>query len=97
MNYRKFYKEYYQIEFDNSFHIHHIDGNRENNNINNLLLLPKKLHQQYHFLKSKLYTEPFTNKGVSLDDFLQIKGNYGSFQPNNIKNIKRLIFCNRRM
>lgn len=51
-NYRKYYKEYYGIEFGNEFDIHHIDAIRENNDINNLILLPKSLHQQYH---SKLY------------------------------------------
>lgn len=51
-NYRKYYKEYYGIEFGNEFDIHHIDAIRENNDINNLILLPKSLQQQYH---SKLY------------------------------------------
>ena len=28
-----------------------MDGDRENNDISNLLLIPKKLHLQYHFYK----------------------------------------------
>ena len=51
MNYRKFYKEYYQINFDKNYEVHHLDENRENNNIENLLLLPKHIHHQYHQLK----------------------------------------------
>lgn len=51
-NYRKYYKDYYSIEFGREFDIHHIDRNRENNDISNLILLPKTLHQKYH---TKLY------------------------------------------
>ena len=49
MNYRKLYKDYYGIDFDDYFEVHHIDRNRENNNIDNLLLLPSELHRQFHF------------------------------------------------
>lgn len=48
-NYRRFYKEYYGIDFGSDFCIHHLDFNRENNDINNLLLIPKKVHGQFHF------------------------------------------------
>lgn len=49
-NYRKMFKKYYGIEFDDKYEIHHIDLNHENNDISNLMILPKKLHHQYHFL-----------------------------------------------
>lgn len=49
-NYRKYYKDYYGIDFDSSYVIHHIDFDRSNNDINNLILLPSKLHSRYHFL-----------------------------------------------
>lgn len=48
-NYRQYYKEYYGIEFGEDYSVHHIDMNRDNNNISNLLLLPKKLHNRLHF------------------------------------------------
>lgn len=51
-NYRTKYKRYYGIEFGREYAVHHIDGNRENNDISNLVLLPTKLHSQYHFLKT---------------------------------------------
>ena len=51
-DYRKKYKRYYGIEFDRSYAIHHIDGNHENNDMRNLLLLPTELHSRYHFLRS---------------------------------------------
>lgn len=48
MDYRKLYKEHYHIEFDNTYAVHHIDGNRDNNNISNLLLMPRDLHALWH-------------------------------------------------
>ena len=51
-NYRTSYKKYFGIEFGREYAVHHIDGNRENNDISNLVLLPTKLHSKYHFLKS---------------------------------------------
>lgn len=48
-DYRKNYADYYGIKWDSKlFEIHHIDRNRENNNLLNLVLLPKKLHKEYH-------------------------------------------------
>lgn len=47
-NYREKYKRYYGIEFGKEFAIHHIDGDRGNNDIKNLLLLPADLHSKYH-------------------------------------------------
>ena len=44
-NYRKFYAEYYGIKWDpKKFQVHHIDGDRSNNSIENLVLLPTELH-----------------------------------------------------
>ena len=48
MNYRKLYKEHYCIEFGPEYAIHHIDGDRENNDISNLILLPESLHKRWH-------------------------------------------------
>ena len=47
-NYRKYYKEYYNIEFGIDMEVHHIDFNRDNNNIKNLLLIPKNVHHRFH-------------------------------------------------
>ena len=48
-NYREKYKRYYGIEFGKDYEIHHIDLNHDNNDIDNLVLLPKELHRKYHF------------------------------------------------
>lgn len=47
-NYRKHFKDYYGIDFSKDYEVHHIDLNHDNNDIKNLMLLPKKLHQEYH-------------------------------------------------
>lgn len=46
--YREIYKEYFNVDFDADMSIHHIDYNYRNNSIDNLLLLPRKLHNKYH-------------------------------------------------
>ena len=48
MDYRRHYKQRYDIEFGSDYDIHHIDMNHENNDITNLILLPKVLHQKLH-------------------------------------------------
>ena len=47
-DYRKFYKEYYGIDFGSEYSIHHIDFDRSNNDIGNLIVLPHSLHNNYH-------------------------------------------------
>lgn len=64
-NYREKYKRYYEIDFCSDYVIHHIDENRENNDIKNLLLLPRDLHSKYHTYKEAfLRTVP---DGLCLD------------------------------
>jgi hypothetical protein len=48
-DYRKKYKRYYGIEFGSDYAIHHLDFDRTNNSIENLLLLPSELHTRYHY------------------------------------------------
>jgi hypothetical protein len=49
--YRKFYFEQVGKAYDSNFAIHHINFDRSDNRIDNLVALPKKLHSRYHFLK----------------------------------------------
>lgn len=48
-DYRKKYKRHYGIEFGKDYDIHHLDFDRNNNDISNLLLLPAELHKRYHY------------------------------------------------
>ncbi len=46
--YAKYYEKYFGIEIPDGFVIHHIDSNRQNNHIDNLLMIPNELHNRYH-------------------------------------------------
>lgn len=69
-NYRTIYKKYFGIEFDKNYAVHHIDFNRANNDISNLLLLPRELHAKYHFIINALTICPEKPRA---DGFLNIR------------------------
>lgn len=48
LDYRQYYRDYYGIDFGPDMVVHHIDFDRSNNNIDNLLLMPSELHSKYH-------------------------------------------------
>ena len=48
MNYRKFYEETLGLILKKEDEVHHLDLNRKNNDIYNLIGIPRKLHKQYH-------------------------------------------------
>lgn len=81
-NYRKYFKEYYGINFDETYEIHHIDFNHNNNNIENLMLLPKELHNRYHTILNSMYlTTPVTKIYGFTDSF----GGFNEMLLNNLK------------
>ena len=47
MDYRKKYKKHYG-EIPNDWDVHHIDFNRKNNQIENLVAIPIELHKKIH-------------------------------------------------
>lgn len=49
----KIYADYFKIQVKEGYHIHHIDFNPENNDIENLLLLPDDLHRRLHKVKNE--------------------------------------------
>lgn len=77
MNYRAKYKKHYNIDFDRNYDVHHIDFNRENNEISNLLLVPKILHSKYHTYKQEY--DMFCN------DKLDLKLSYCSMMRRNLQ------------
>lgn len=46
--YRKIYEEHHEIKIPKGYHIHHIDGDRNNNNPSNLEMLTPDEHAQKH-------------------------------------------------
>lgn len=58
-DYREKYKRYYNIDFGSEYVVHHIDENRQNNDISNLLLLPRELHSKYHTYKTQYMMIPY--------------------------------------
>lgn len=54
MNYRKYYEEMTGVQVLKGYEIHHIDLDRNNNNIKNLVMLPEDLHKSYHIALRKL-------------------------------------------
>ena len=53
-NYRLFYQNQTGQLLKKDFVVHHIDFDRNNNDIMNLVMLPKTLHQKYHNLLQKI-------------------------------------------
>lgn len=66
MNYRKLYEKHYGIKIPPEYDIHHIDFNRNNNDIKNLILLPKSLHRKLHWVRN--------TSCVNLDRFFDFQG-----------------------
>lgn len=48
MGYRQDYENYYGVTLDANWHVHHIDYNHNNDNIENLVALPNYLHLELH-------------------------------------------------
>lgn len=52
--YKKIYEDACKIKIPKDYDIHHIDFNHKNNDIMNLVMLPRKLHSKYHQLLNQL-------------------------------------------
>jgi hypothetical protein len=48
IEHRKIYENYYGISIPDGYIIHHMDGNKRNNDIHNLKLMEKKCHNRLH-------------------------------------------------
>lgn len=62
MDYRKIYQEHYRITIPDGFEIHHINKDREDNRIENLMLLPARVHRDLHIIDNSLGPAFLSNK-----------------------------------
>lgn len=79
INYRELYSQTYGITWDKDLEIHHIDGNRENNDLSNLVLLPSDLHHRLHEIMLRVNICALGNSNTKdlLDDMLFSVLRYG--------------------
>lgn len=87
-NYRKYYKEYYGIEFGKDMEVHHMDENKDNNEIYNLLLLPKDVHKAIH--NSKYQYALHTSSEYFQDGLYWVGIKYYDFLDNSIEYLKAI-------
>ena len=77
INYIDQYARHYGITWDHKkFEVHHIDGNRNNNDVLNLILLPKELHQRLHtsgWFDLDRYESQVLKCGMSDQDVRELK------------------------
>lgn len=77
-NYRKIYEKSLNINIPKGYVIHHIDMNRDNNKLENLVMLPSRLHKQYHesaariiqLQEEKLLNTTIMTNGFASNDWL---------------------------
>lgn len=81
-NYRKIYAEATGCEVPKNFDVHHIDFNRQNNDIQNLVALPKELHQRYH--ESLLYIHSPVKLITKVQSSIQPGHMYNNFTSDKI-------------
>lgn len=68
--YRKLYADFYGITWDHKeMEVHHIDYNHDNNDIGNLILLPRWLHKELHSTYSE--TRHVLSMSCSTHDFMK--------------------------
>lgn len=89
MGYRQKFKKYYEVEFGPDYDVHHIDLNHYNDDIGNLMVLPKKLHHQYHFTLGCL---PIENGNISIDIILKgISQSGNGWNAFTLRNLERFV------
>ena len=71
MGYRHTYEEYYKVKLDNSWDVHHIDYDHNNNDVNNLVALPNYLHQKLHMAHNQF---ELSKQNFSLSDIVLHSG-----------------------
>ena len=77
-DYNKLYAQTYGITWDADLEIHHIDRNRQNNDISNLILLPGYLHHELHIrLNEAVFMSEQGTAGDVIERMMASVFNYG--------------------
>ena len=77
-DYKKLYAQTYGITWDADLEIHHIDRNRQNNDISNLILLPGYLHHELHIcLNEAVFMSEQGTAGDVIERMMAKVFNYG--------------------
>ena len=84
MNYIKIYENHTRHAVPVGYEIHHIDHDRENNEIQNLVLLPDTLHRAYHNSKIKL-------EQWELNFLLKMRNDFVTIGNTELKNFLEII------
>lgn len=93
MEYRKIYEQAIGRKIPEGFEIHHIDLNRKNNKLSNLVMLPKELHQEYHKRLGQLENRPINTNITSI---IQGGANYNNYVLNSIIKFQEILEeCNQ--
>jgi hypothetical protein len=103
MNYRKIYENECGIELDSNTEVHHLDCDRNNNDIMNLVALPIAIHNKLHKLKHNydssieiindckyLYAKEKIKAIDNISNWIEFKSNILSMYVNN----RDSILCN---
>lgn len=78
-DYKKLYAKTYGITWDADMEIHHIDRNRKNNDISNLILLPGYLHREMHiYLNGAVFMSEQVTAGDVIERIMERVFNYGN-------------------
>jgi hypothetical protein len=83
VNYRKIAEDYYGISVK-GMHVHHIDGNCNNNSPDNLLICTKEEHAQHHFDMGQPEIASLL-LGQTLDNWHSVIGKIGAVASKGIK------------
>lgn len=87
MDYKKIYENALNVFVPEDFEIHHIDLNRSNNDILNLVAIPKDLHVEYHKYHKYLSFDKMNPVGSIID----VPRGYNSNLINNLVRLNELI------
>lgn len=71
-NYRKKYERFYCEEIPEGYEVHHLDMNRGNSRISNLIAIPKELHRRYHETMTNLELSIVSGGDGSIKDVFMV-------------------------